>query len=239
MTQYPVDHVLLTEADSGLRSTTQFLAVHTSEGALTVPSLLAFCANKANGASYNTVIDRQGVTGRSNDDEFAPWAAGYTGNARGWHVCCLGFARQSRDEWLSYSGQINKLAEMLAHYCRQYGIPPVKISAADLRAGRKGICGHAEISQAWGEVNHTDPGPNFPWDVVIAKTAALVNGTPPPPTSGGFLMALNDAEQRELLELARYIKGQLGPWAQLGKNEKGENLTLVDALARHTAGGTK
>lgn len=49
--------------------------------------------------------------------------------------------------------------------------------------------------------------------------------------SGGFLMALNDDEQRELLDKVRYIAGQLGPWPQLGKNDKGEDLTLVDAVA--------
>lgn len=54
---------------------------------------------------------------------------------------------------------------------------------------------------------------------------------PAPPTTGGPLMALNDAEQRELLEKVRYIAGQLGPWPQLGKNDKGQDLTPVDALA--------
>lgn len=50
--------------------------------------------------------------------------------------------------------------------------------------------------------------------------------------SGGFLMALDDNEQRELLDDLRYIRGQLGPWPQLGHNDKGEPLTLVDAVAQ-------
>lgn len=49
--------------------------------------------------------------------------------------------------------------------------------------------------------------------------------------TGGWLMALTDDEQRELLDGVRYIRGQLGPWPQLGQNDKGENLTLVDAVA--------
>ena len=44
-------------------------------------------------------------------------------------------------------------------------------------------------------------------------------------------MALNDDEQRELLDKVRYIAGQLGPWPQLGKNDQGQDLTLVDAVA--------
>lgn len=76
----------------------------------------------------------------------------------------------------------------------------------------------------------------------------LVNpdGTPiaskfPPPKKEGPLMALSDAEQRELLDHVRYIRGQLGPWPQLGHNDKDEPLTLVDAVAdsRRRDGHTK
>lgn len=56
--------------------------------------------------------------------------------------------------------------------------------------------------------------------------AALFNGT-----TGGFLMALSDDEQRRLLANTDYIRGQLGGWPQLGRNEQGQPLTLVDAVA--------
>jgi hypothetical protein len=48
---------------------------------------------------------------------------------------------------------------------------------------------------------------------------------------GGTFMALNDDEQRELLDHMRYVRGQLGPWPQLGKNADGQDLTLVDAIS--------
>ena len=60
-----------------------------------------------------------------------------------------------------------------------------------------------------------------------------------PAQEAGPLMALSNEEQRELLDKVRYIAGQLGPWPQLGTNDKGEPLTVVDAVAKHTAGGTK
>ena len=49
-------------------------------------------------------------------------------------------------------------------------------------------------------------------------------------------MALSDDEQRELLDGIRDIRTQLrGPncegWPQLGKNAKGQSLTLVDGVA--------
>jgi hypothetical protein len=54
--------------------------------------------------------------------------------------------------------------------------------------------------------------------------------------TGGFLMALTDDEQRELLTKTRDVWDQLrGPkgegWPQLGQNADGANLTPVDALA--------
>lgn len=61
---------------------------------------------------------------------------------------------------------------------------------------------------------------------------------PPFVEHGGkeFLMSLTDEEEREILALVRDTKTQLrGPadagWPQLGQNDKGQNLTLVDAVA--------
>jgi len=55
-------------------------------------------------------------------------------------------------------------------------------------------------------------------------------------TNGGWLMALTDEEQAELLSKVRDIWDQLrGPngagWPQLGQNGQGQNLTPVDAIA--------
>jgi hypothetical protein len=55
-------------------------------------------------------------------------------------------------------------------------------------------------------------------------------------TNGGWLMALTDDEQAELLSKVRDIGDQLrGPggagWPQLGQNGQGQDLTPVDAIA--------
>ncbi|MEC3955799.1 glycoside hydrolase family 25 protein [Nocardia sp. CDC153] len=58
-----------------------------------------------------------------------------------------------------------------------------------------------------------------------------------PPTTQGVLMALTDAQQADLYQKVQDIWGQLlGPdghgWPQLGLNAAGQNLTLVDAVAK-------
>jgi hypothetical protein len=61
---------------------------------------------------------------------------------------------------------------------RQYNIPFHKLSVAEVQAGRaRGYCGHRDISQAFKLSTHTDPYPNFPWDVLEADIRELA---PPP-----------------------------------------------------------
>ena len=192
VSQFVCNYTTLTSADDGVRPMPPSLQViHTNEpgnykgwGASpgTVPGLLQYLANPANGGSYQVVVGRAGDTGRSNDDNYAPWAGGYQANRRGLHICQLGWSAQSRAEWLSYGAQLDATARILAHNSLLYGIPLVKLSAADIRAGRKGVCGHGDTSKAWGETDHTDPGNDYPFDVVLAKANAIVNGGGTTPT---------------------------------------------------------
>ena len=54
----------------------------------------------------------------------------------------------------------------------EHKLPPTRLSVADLLAGRQGICGHADISAAWHQTDHTDPGSSFPWSKFIGYVVA-------------------------------------------------------------------
>lgn len=174
--QYETDETLLTKADDGIRPGIPTLQViHTNEAGPFAPGrnpgsvmdLLAFCANVNNRASYNVIVDRTGRSGRSNDDNYIPWSAGETANRKGIHICAMGWAQQSRDEWLSFPNQIHTIARILAWNSALYDIPLVAVSPADILKERHGVCGHGDVAKAWRETSHTDPGPNFPMDVVL------------------------------------------------------------------------
>jgi N-acetyl-anhydromuramyl-L-alanine amidase AmpD len=45
---------------------------------------------------------------------------------------------------------MREVAPIVARVCRQYGIPMRKVGPAELRAGVAGICGHADVTLAWG-----------------------------------------------------------------------------------------
>lgn len=48
--------------------------------------------------------------------------------------------------------------ELVAQLCLAYDVPPYYRSARALRAGRRGITTHAQVSEAWHETSHWDPG---------------------------------------------------------------------------------
>ena len=94
-----------------------------------------------------------------------------------------GFATQSRAQWLDPYGTalLTRSAALTAWLCRTLDVPVVRLSAADLRAGRHGICGHVDVSNAWHQSDHHDPGPAFPWDWYLANVTALARGPLPAP----------------------------------------------------------
>ena len=189
---YTPDVIILTSADSGVRPMPpKYIVVHTSEPGPyargknpgTVASLLRFLANVDNQASYHAVVGREGDVGQSNTDEYAPWAAGYTANKDGLHICAMGWAAQPRDEWLTYGKQLEGIAKVIAAWSKSYGIPLTRIVGADLKAGKKGVTGHFDTAQAWRETDHTDPGVGFPFDDVISRAKKLLGTQPEAPVA--------------------------------------------------------
>lgn len=177
--QFPADLTILTANDSGIRrGAPQFIGIHTFEAprTMTARGMAEYQQKPAAQGSYHLVVDGKAVSARENDDVYIPWAAGPTGNARGMHLSFGAYARDSRALWLAHDEQLKVAARAVAFWCKKYGIPARRINATELRNGVKGICGHDTVSAAWREVNHTDPGPNFPWDVFLHYVQAYVGG---------------------------------------------------------------
>ena len=98
------------------------------------------------------------------------WTVGNTaGNYRGINWEFAGFARQTREQWLDDFGlaMFRQAAPYIRADAEKYGIPLKRCSVDDLKARRKGITSHNDLRLAYGGTTHTDPGPNFPWDVFM------------------------------------------------------------------------
>jgi len=96
-------------------------------------------------------------------------------NKTWWSICIPGRANQTRDEWLdeeSYAG-IRAVARFIVEKSKVDGFPLEFVDAAGLKAGRGGYTSHAQVSNAWHQTDHTDPGSNFPWDVLAHEIGLL------------------------------------------------------------------
>lgn len=178
--QFSCDVTLLTTADSGPRDvrTVRLGVFHTTENNDNTPpqNVARWQLDPKNNSSYNVLVGTRGTTVRSNDDNFIPWSAGPTANRFGFHISAIGWAKRSREQWLANPGQIESLARWAADLNQRYGIPLRWLDPDQVRSGSWGFTGHAEVSLAWKEVSHTDPGKGFPHDIVLGRAAEIVAG---------------------------------------------------------------
>ena len=97
----------------------------------------------------------------------------------GIEICAEGgdYARSyTREQWLSADvwPAVVLAAARTRELCARFKIPVVRLSVADLKAGKHGNCGHADVSQAFKQSTHSDPGDGFPWEEFMAE----VSGAP-------------------------------------------------------------
>ena len=153
----------------------QFIAQHTTESESGNTNVIAYL-ERSQAGSYQTMVDFDGEEVRMVPDNKQAWGAMGQGNQRGLHVCAMGRAEWSRDRWLQEGKLLERTAMRYAAWSKEYDIPLVKISAGQAANGERGVLGHIDISAAFGESDHWDPGYNFPYDVVIARAKEILGG---------------------------------------------------------------
>jgi hypothetical protein len=141
----------------------RLVIVHTAEGALTHEALGNFFASSSAGVSSHTGIDdKPGECGEYVNVARASWTAGdVNGFAVQTELCA--FAAWDRAEWMRHPAMLENCRQWVAEECARFGIPLVKSDTF-------GVCGHVDVS---GPGGHWDPGPEFPWDMIL--------GAPPAP----------------------------------------------------------
>lgn len=123
-------------------------------------------------ASAHVCVDNNSIVQCVADSDVAYAAPGC--NSDGIQIEMAGYGNQTRDQWLDEYGValIDRAADAAAQYCLKYIIPPRHLTNAELEAGERGIVGHVQVSEVYQRSDHTDPGPNFPWDVFMDRVVA-------------------------------------------------------------------
>jgi N-acetyl-anhydromuramyl-L-alanine amidase AmpD len=191
--------------DGGLRGVTQVICIHTTESSADAAGEARYAAVRADETSAHYYCDRSGAIWQAVRDSHIAYSALWNGNQRGLHIELCGHADTTDiTDPLLQTG-----ARIVARLADKYEIPVRKVTAGQLLAGDRGICGHADITQAFPSDHgtHWDPGSKFPWSHFISLVQSAVEGDE--------FMALTDAQQQLLLngaQAAADVKYVLSTW---------------------------
>lgn len=151
--------------------------LHTNEGNnpadvwpdRTAENLARYLDGDTVAASYHVIVDDDSIV-RYLPDNVAAWSV-RSGNARSLNICLTGWARWTREEWLTHRSMLTLAATIVRDWCATHGIPVRKLTPPQVGADFSGICGHYDWTVGKRDGTHTDPGAEFPWDVFIDMVA--------------------------------------------------------------------
>lgn len=166
-------------------SSVRLIVLHATEGAQTIEALGSWFQNPSARVSSHTGIDnaQAGRIGEYVQRSGSAWTAASanpvsiqtelctpSGASAGWSVA----------DWNARPVMLANTAAWIAEEAAFYGIPIVRLTPSQAQSGGRGVCQHSDLG-AWGG-NHSDLGPNFPIDQVIAQAAGGSAPAPAPPT---------------------------------------------------------
>jgi N-acetyl-anhydromuramyl-L-alanine amidase AmpD len=142
-----------------------------TETSRTAENTAAYFANPPDGRNVSShyTVDNDSVVQCVLLKDSAWTVGNRPGNNRGINWELSGFASQSRAQWLDDFGlaMFAQIRPILRSDAAKFGIPLTRRTVAELRAWKPGITSHNDLRLAFGGTTHTDPGPNFPWDVFL------------------------------------------------------------------------
>jgi N-acetyl-anhydromuramyl-L-alanine amidase AmpD len=170
------------------------IAIHNTSNNASDSDEASYARRRPDGVSSHLYVDGDSVTQSIDTHDRAGHAGSTHGNDHGIAVEITGANGWSRDKWLT-SVAWDKIGAVLAKVIRHHwpdgSFKVRRASVAEMRRNPKvkAFYGHDDMRRAWGQTDHTDPGPNFPWDRLFAAVNEALGATPTPQPSGGDEMS--------------------------------------------------
>jgi hypothetical protein len=140
---------------------------HERPGLSDLQGLGSWFDNGSAQASSHVGNDAEGNDARFVADDRKAWTQGQE-NPRCLSIEQIGFARESRKQWLDQPKQLRNTAEWIAYWSKKYGIPIRKST-------QHGVCQHTDFPSQ----SHTDCGPGYPFDHVLSLAREIADGVVP------------------------------------------------------------
>lgn len=152
------------------------VVLHTTEAAETLRTAenvaAWFAGSSAPMASAHFCVDSDSVIQCVREEDTAFAAPGL--NSDGIQIEMAGAASQTAADWSDAYSQamLARTARLVAGLCRRHGLPVAFVDAAGLLRGEKGVSTHAEVTKAYRQSTHTDPGKGFDMEAFLEMVRA-------------------------------------------------------------------
>lgn len=166
----------------------RLLVLHTAQGARTYQSLGSYFQGPVGVSSHVGIDDTANTVGEYVSRGHKAWTASGANPVACQAELCA-FAEWDSVEWHRHPNMLSSTAAWLAEEAAAFGIPLVKLTAAQAQSNGRGVCQHVDLG-AWGG-GHWDCGPSFPIDEVLAMAGGQAGGAPTPPTPTPTLIGDN------------------------------------------------
>lgn len=110
----------------------------------------------AAGGSAHYVVDPSEII-QCLPDNLIAWHAPPNTGSIGIELCDWQKGNPKRWDDSDHREMLERAAPLVRALANKYDIPLKWLSVSELRRGHRGICGHVDISRAWGKTDHGDP----------------------------------------------------------------------------------
>ena len=157
------------------------IVIHTTESSERPGSAIDvakwFSSNNAPLASPHYVVDPASIVGCVHEEDTAWAAPGANGPGIQIELCAR--AEQTKAQWDDDESReiLENAAVLSSEICDWHGIPAMYLSSEALSCRDplpRGITGHVDVTRAFHQSTHWDPGPAFPWDILLKRVRELV-----------------------------------------------------------------
>lgn len=181
----------------------KYIVIHNTSNDASAENEASYAKRRTDGVSSHYYVDSNSIVQSLDTDWRAQHVGSDEGNDHGISYEITGTNSKSRSWWLGNVAW-DKLRKQLQYDSAEHNIALRPLTISQIREGKlTGVITHDQARQAWGHTTHTDPGPNFPMDMLFGKTPPPSNPKPPTtPNEGWFESLMSD-----LPELSKGSKG--------------------------------
>jgi len=167
------------------------------------------------GGLAHYVVDPNEVV-RCADERVSTWHAPPNAGSIGVEMTDPQTGSASRWQDVAHVQMLRRTAALLADICDRHSLPLVYVDAAGLKAGRRGITTHHQVSLAFGQSSHTDPDAAGPFPLALLLGMITPARTPAPGLSA-HQMHVRRVAALAALARARAVAAHLAHLAHLAR----------------------